>query len=63
MASISIALGGGKKQLVKTTPAMILREVVNNVCEKQGYTDPEGYGLKYGTRGMDQLMELQAIRV
>ncbi|KAG0246938.1 Tether containing UBX domain for GLUT4 [Mortierella sp. GBA43] len=63
MASISIALGGGKKQLVKTTPVMILREVVNNVCEKQGYTDPEGYGLKYGTRGMDQLMELQAIRV
>jgi len=46
-SNLTVNLGGGKKQLVKTTPTMILRQVVNSVCEKQGYAEPESYGLKY----------------
>lgn len=47
-SNLTVNLGGGKKQLVKTTPNMILRQVVNIVCEKQNYPEPESYGLKYG---------------
>lgn len=46
-SNLTVNLGGGKKQLVKTTPTMILRQVVNSVCEKQDYAEPETYGLKY----------------
>ncbi|KAF9406454.1 Tether containing UBX domain for GLUT4 [Podila epigama] len=45
-SNVTVILGGAKKQLVKTTPTMILRQIVNNVCEKQGYAEPELYGLK-----------------
>jgi hypothetical protein len=49
-SNLTVNLGGGKKQLIKTTPAMSLRQVVNTVCEKQGYPEPETYGLKYEQR-------------
>ncbi|KAK3806182.1 MAG: hypothetical protein JOS17DRAFT_606979 [Linnemannia elongata] len=45
-SNLTVNLGGGKKQLIKTTPAMSLRQVVNTVCEKQDYPEPETYGLK-----------------
>jgi len=45
-SNLTVNLGGGKQQLVKTTPTMILRQIVNNVCEKQGYAEPQSYGLK-----------------
>ncbi|KAG0357282.1 hypothetical protein BC939DRAFT_507696 [Gamsiella multidivaricata] len=58
-SNLTVFLGGGKKQLVKTTPTMILRQVVNTVCEKQGYGDPENYGLKSGKNFLDLSLSIR----
>ncbi|ORZ12922.1 hypothetical protein BCR41DRAFT_355918 [Lobosporangium transversale] len=58
-SNLTVFLGGGKKQLVKTTPTMILRQVVNTVCEKQGYGDPETYGLKSGKNFLDLSLSIR----
>ncbi|KAG0207606.1 Tether containing UBX domain for GLUT4 [Mortierella sp. GBA30] len=58
-SNLTVNLGGGKKQLVKTTPTMILRQVVNTVCEKQGYSEPESYGLKSGKNFLDLSLSIR----
>ncbi|GJJ72320.1 tether containing UBX domain for GLUT4 [Entomortierella parvispora] len=58
-SNLTVNLGGGKKQLVKTTPTMILRQVVNSVCEKQGYAEPETYGLKSGKNFLDLSLSIR----
>ncbi|KAI1312241.1 Tether containing UBX domain for GLUT4 [Mortierella claussenii] len=58
-SNLTVFLGAGKKQLVKTTPTMILRQVVNTVCEKQGYADPETYGLKSGKNFLDLSLSIR----
>ncbi|KAG0322902.1 Tether containing UBX domain for GLUT4 [Dissophora globulifera] len=58
-SNLTVFLGGGKKQLVKTTPTMILRQVVNTVCEKQSYPDPESYGLKSGKNFLDLSLSIR----
>ncbi|KAF9929283.1 hypothetical protein BGZ65_005860, partial [Modicella reniformis] len=58
-SNLTVFLGGGRKQLVKTTPAMILRQVVNIVCEKQNYTEPESYGLKSGKNFLDLSLSIR----
>lgn len=45
-SNVVVLLNGGKRQPIKTTPMMPLKEIVNLVCNKQGYTDVENYGLK-----------------
>ncbi|KAF9324866.1 hypothetical protein BG006_000161 [Podila minutissima] len=45
-SNVTVMLGGQTKQLVKTTPTMLLRQIANTVCEQQGYSEPESYGLK-----------------
>ncbi|KAF9114985.1 Plant UBX domain-containing protein 1 [Mortierella sp. AM989] len=57
--NLTVLLDGGKKQLVKTTPSMILREVVNAVCEKQNYAEPESYGLKSGKNFLDLSLSIR----
>ncbi|CAG8451614.1 6560_t:CDS:10 [Ambispora gerdemannii] len=53
MAShVVVLLGAGKRQQVKTTPMMPLKQVVKTVCEKQGYT-AENYGLKLNKNILD----------
>ncbi|CAG8621671.1 26537_t:CDS:10, partial [Racocetra persica] len=46
-------LANGKKQTVKTTPMMPLKQIVTVVCEKQGYKDTESYGLKLNKTTLD----------
>ncbi|KAF9904701.1 Tether containing UBX domain for GLUT4 [Linnemannia zychae] len=58
-SNLTVNLGGGKKQLIKTTPAMSLRQVVNTVCEKQGYSEPETYGLKSGKNFLDLSLSIR----
>ncbi|KAF9087833.1 Tether containing UBX domain for GLUT4 [Mortierella sp. AD031] len=58
-SNLTVNLGGGKKQLIKTTPAMSLRQVVNTVCEKQGYPEPESYGLKSGKNFLDLSLSIR----
>ncbi|KAF9965419.1 Tether containing UBX domain for GLUT4 [Mortierella alpina] len=58
-SNLTVNLGGGKKQLVKTTPNMILRQVVNTVCEKQSYPEPESYGLKSGKNFLDLSLSIR----
>ncbi|KAG0291648.1 Tether containing UBX domain for GLUT4 [Linnemannia gamsii] len=58
-SNLTVNLGGGKKQLIKTTPAMSLRHVVNTVCEKQGYPEPETYGLKSGKNFLDLSLSIR----
>ncbi|KAH7047699.1 hypothetical protein BKA57DRAFT_463151 [Linnemannia elongata] len=58
-SNLTVNLGGGKKQLIKTTPAMSLRQVVNTVCEKQGYPEPETYGLKSGKNFLDLSLSIR----
>ncbi|KAF9388303.1 Tether containing UBX domain for GLUT4 [Podila verticillata] len=58
-SSVTVMLGGPKKQLVKTTPTMILRQVVNTVCEQQGFSEPELYGLKNGRNFMDLSLSIR----
>ncbi|KAG9069390.1 Tether containing UBX domain for GLUT4 [Linnemannia hyalina] len=58
-SNLTVNLGGGKKQLIKTTPAMSLRQVVNTVCEKQNYPEPEIYGLKSGKNFLDLSLSIR----
>ncbi|KAG0261363.1 Tether containing UBX domain for GLUT4 [Mortierella polycephala] len=58
-SNLTVNLGAGKKQLVKTTPTMILRQVVNIVCEKQNYAEPENYGLKSGKNFLDLSLSIR----
>ncbi|KAF9359533.1 Tether containing UBX domain for GLUT4 [Mortierella sp. AD094] len=58
-SNLTVFLGGGKKQLVKTTPTMILRQVVNIVCDKQDYAEPESYGLKSGKNFLDLSLSIR----
>ncbi|KAF9183386.1 Tether containing UBX domain for GLUT4 [Haplosporangium sp. Z 767] len=58
-SNLTVNLGAGKKQLVKTTPTMILRQVVNIVCEKQNYAEPETYGLKSGKNFLDLSLSIR----
>ncbi|KAG0035543.1 Tether containing UBX domain for GLUT4 [Podila clonocystis] len=58
-SNVTVLLGGQKKQLVKTTPSMILRQVVNTVCEHQGYSEPESYGLKSGRNLLDLSLSIR----
>ncbi|KAG0216395.1 hypothetical protein BGX28_002865 [Mortierella sp. GBA30] len=62
-SSIIVVLGTGKKQTVKTTPMMILRQIVQTVCEKQHYTDPESYGLKSGNNTLDLSLSVRYANV
>ncbi|KAK9721800.1 hypothetical protein K7432_003122 [Basidiobolus ranarum] len=52
-SNVSVIFGQGRKQLVKTTPAMPLKNIVLAVCEKQQYPDVDSYGLKYGKTNLD----------
>ena len=45
MASNVVVLFEGSRQVVKTTPTMALKQIVNTVCTKRKL-DPEKYGLK-----------------
>ncbi|KAF8949141.1 Tether containing UBX domain for GLUT4 [Haplosporangium gracile] len=58
-SNLTVNLGGGKKQLIKTTPGMSLRQVVNTVCEKQRYPEPETYGLKSGKNFLDLSLSIR----
>ncbi|CAG8469797.1 13009_t:CDS:10 [Ambispora leptoticha] len=51
-SNVVVLLGGGKKQQVKTTPMMPLKQIVKTVCEKQGY-DTNIYGLKLDKNVLD----------
>ncbi|KAF9166049.1 hypothetical protein DFQ26_008803 [Actinomortierella ambigua] len=63
MSNLTVLLGGAKKQLIKTTPTMILRDVVNEVCTKQGYSDPESYGLKNGRTTLDLSLRIRYVNI
>ncbi|KAF9972982.1 hypothetical protein BGZ73_003832 [Actinomortierella ambigua] len=63
MSNLTVLLGGAKKQLIKTTPVMILRDVVNEVCTKQGYPDPENYGLKNGRTILDLSLRIRYVNI
>ncbi|CAG8580866.1 1856_t:CDS:2, partial [Cetraspora pellucida] len=52
-SNVVVLLPNGKKQTVKTTPMMPLKQIVNVVCEKQGYKDAESYGLKTNKTTLD----------
>ncbi|KAF9582032.1 Tether containing UBX domain for GLUT4 [Lunasporangiospora selenospora] len=58
-SNLTVFLGGGKKQIVKTSPVMILRQVVNTVCEKQNYPEPETFGLKSGKTFLDLSLSIR----
>ncbi|CAG8595028.1 317_t:CDS:2, partial [Dentiscutata heterogama] len=52
-SNVVVLLPNAKRQTVKTTPTMPLKQIVNAVCEKQGYTDIESYGLKLNKKTLD----------
>ncbi|CAG8747765.1 18927_t:CDS:10, partial [Dentiscutata erythropus] len=52
-SNVVVLLPNAKRQTVKTTPTMPLKQIVNAVCEKQGYTDVEIYGLKLNKKTLD----------
>ncbi|KAG0254308.1 hypothetical protein BG011_005823 [Mortierella polycephala] len=60
---ITIILGGGKKQLIKATPVMTLRDVVNTVCERQRFSGPENYGLRNGKSILDLSLSIRQSNV
>ncbi|KAG0236926.1 Tether containing UBX domain for GLUT4 [Actinomortierella wolfii] len=62
-SNLTVLLGGAKKQLIKTTPTMNLREVVNQVCAKQGYPDPENYGLQNGRTVLDLSLSIRYVNI
>ena len=47
MASNVVVMHNNRRYVVKTTPSMLCREVLNQACEKIGFKEPELYGLKY----------------
>ncbi|GBC02698.1 hypothetical protein RclHR1_04760013 [Rhizophagus clarus] len=52
-SNVVVLLNGGKRQPIKTTPMMPLKEIVKLVCNKQGYSDVENYGLKQNKTILD----------
>ncbi|KAG0089969.1 Tether containing UBX domain for GLUT4 [Podila epicladia] len=58
-SNITVMLGEQTKQFVKTTPTMLLRQIVNTVCEQQGYSEPESYGLKSGRNVLDLSLSIR----
>ncbi|KAG0351760.1 Tether containing UBX domain for GLUT4 [Podila minutissima] len=58
-SNVTVMLGGQIKQLVKTTPTMLLRQIANTVCEQQGYSEPESYGLKSGRNVLDLSLSIR----
>ncbi|CAG8474650.1 325_t:CDS:2 [Paraglomus occultum] len=52
MASNVVVLCEGNRQVVKTTPTMALKQIVNTVCTKRKL-DPEKYGLKLNKTILD----------
>ncbi|CAB4483306.1 hypothetical protein RhiirA5_407121 [Rhizophagus irregularis] len=52
-SNVVVLLNGGKRQPIKTTPMMPLKEIIKLVCNKQGYTDVENYGLKQNKTILD----------
>ncbi|KAJ1646426.1 hypothetical protein IWQ61_010200 [Dispira simplex] len=44
---------GSRQQMVKTTPAMLLKSVVINVCEKQKLGNPDDYTVTYNRKPLD----------
>ncbi|CAI2175853.1 2049_t:CDS:10 [Funneliformis geosporum] len=60
MAShVVILIPGGKRQTVKTTPAMPLKQIVKLVCDKQGYSDVDKYGLKQNKTILDLSLSIR----
>jgi len=47
MASNVVVMHNNRRYVVKTTPSMLCREVLNEACQKIGFKEPELYGLKY----------------
>ncbi|RHZ69366.1 hypothetical protein Glove_284g104 [Diversispora epigaea] len=52
-SNVIVLLSNGKRQAVKTTPMMTLKQIVNSVCEKQGILDVEKWGLKQNRTILD----------
>ncbi|KAL1925376.1 uncharacterized protein VTP21DRAFT_259 [Calcarisporiella thermophila] len=52
-STVTILLARGQRQVVKTTPNMILKQIVTTVCKQQGYADPDAFGLKYNRNVLD----------
>ncbi|CAG8716639.1 10978_t:CDS:2, partial [Funneliformis mosseae] len=60
MAShVVILIPGGKRQTVKTTPTMPLKQIVKLVCDKQGYSDVDKYGLKQNKTILDLSLSIR----
>ncbi|CAO3565719.1 unnamed protein product [Mortierella alpina] len=61
---ITVALLDTAKTLtVHTTPATILRQIVQAVCEKQSYGDQGAYGLRSGSTTLDLSLSVQCASV
>ncbi|KAI9140357.1 ubiquitin-related domain-containing protein [Paraphysoderma sedebokerense] len=58
-SNVTVLLPDGKRQVIKTTPAMSLKSVVNTVCEKHKIPDPESYGLKTGRTTLDLSLSIR----
>uniref|UniRef100_A0A1D1XF21 Tether containing UBX domain for GLUT4 n=1 Tax=Anthurium amnicola TaxID=1678845 RepID=A0A1D1XF21_9ARAE len=58
-SNVVVLLNGGKRQTIKTTPTMPLKEIVKLVCDKQGYTDVENYGLKQNKTTLDLSLSIR----
>ncbi|CAG8528787.1 2283_t:CDS:10 [Acaulospora morrowiae] len=52
-SNVVVLLPNGKRQTVKTTPMMTLKQIVITVCEKQSMTDVENWGLKQNKKTLD----------
>jgi len=58
-SNVVVLLPQGKRQVVKTTPAMSLKAVVNTVCEKHGISDSSGYALTNGRNILDLSLSIR----
>ncbi|KAJ3049770.1 Tether containing UBX domain for GLUT4 [Rhizophlyctis rosea] len=60
-SSVNVELDGEpfRKTLVKTTPAMSLRSVVDTACEKLKVGSSEGWGLKHGRNNLDLSLSIR----
>ncbi|KAG9302742.1 hypothetical protein G9A89_009519 [Geosiphon pyriformis] len=58
-SNVVVLLNSGKRQIVKTTPMMPLKQIVKTVCEKQGYPDEEKYGLKLNKATLDLALSVR----
>ncbi|XP_060074813.1 tether containing UBX domain for GLUT4-like [Ylistrum balloti] len=48
MATVQVLCPNGRRQNVKTTPNMKLLQVLEDVCQKQGFMPPDDYGFIHG---------------